>query len=246
DAGVDADLPEHPSLLRRSAGRGTADFTVGPAMTREQALACVLAGAELAGELIAEGADVIAAGDMGIGNTTASAAIAAVFTGLPVAGVTGRGTGVTDERLAHKVAMIERALILNRPDPSDGIGVLAGVGGFEIGFLAGVLLGTAAGRRPAILDGFISGAAALIACALAPSTRDYLLASHCSAELGHRVVLDYLGKRPLLDLGMRLGEGTGAALGIGLLEAAARCLAQMATFDEAGVSDSDEVQAPEG
>lgn len=246
DAGVDADLPEHPSLLRRSAGRGTADFTAGPAMSRQAAIDCVLAGAELAREQIVLGADVLAAGDMGIGNTTASAAITAVFTGLPVAAVTGRGTGVSDERLALKVAAIECALALHRPDPADGIDVLMRVGGFEIGFLAGVLLGAAAGRRPAVLDGFISGAAGLIACATAPRAQDYLLASHCSAELGHRALLDHLGKRPLLDLGMRLGEGTGAALGIGLLEASARCLAEMATFDEAGVSDSDEAQAAEG
>ena len=246
DAGVDAELPAHPWLLHRSAGRGTADFTEGQAMSRIQATRCILAGAGLAREQIALGADAIAAGDMGIGNTSASAAITAVFTGLPVASVTGRGTGVTDERLAHKIAMIERAIQLNRPDPADGIDVLARVGGFEIGFLAGVLLGAAAGRRPAVLDGFISGAAGLIACAIAPGARDYLLASHCSAELGHRALLAHLGKRPLLDLGMRLGEGTGAALGIGILEAAARCLSEMATFDEAGVSNSDEVRAPEG
>jgi nicotinate-nucleotide--dimethylbenzimidazole phosphoribosyltransferase len=245
DAGVDADLPAHPALLKRSAGRGTADFTAGPAMSREQALACLLGGAALARDEIAAGADVVAAGDMGIGNTTASAAITAVFTGLPASSVTGRGTGATDERLALKVAAVERALALNRPDPTDGVGVVAAVGGFEIAFLAGVLLGAAAARRPAVLDGFISGAAGLVACAIAPATREYLLASHCSAELGHRALLNSLGKRPLLDLGMRLGEGTGAALGIGVLEAAARCLAEMATFDEAGVSDSDDVQIPE-
>lgn len=245
DAGVDADLPEHPLLRRCSAGRGTADFSVGPAMTRDQALGCILAGAELAREEIAAGADVIGAGEMGIGNTTASAALTAVFSGLPVAAVTGRGTGVSDERLAQKVARIEQALALHQPDPADGLGVLACVGGFEIGFLAGVLLGAASGRRPAILDGFISSAAGLIACALAPSARDYLLASHCSAELGHRALLDHLGKQPLLDLGMRLGEGTGAALAMGILDAAARCLAEMATFDEAGVSDSEDVAVAE-
>jgi nicotinate-nucleotide--dimethylbenzimidazole phosphoribosyltransferase len=245
DAGVDADLPDHPSLLRRSAGRGTADFSTGPAMSREQALGCVLAGAELAREQIANGADVIAAGDMGIGNTTSAAAITAVVTGLPVSSVTGRGTGVTDDRLAHKVTVIEQSLALHQPDPSDGVGLLSAVGGFEIAFLAGVLLGTAAGRRPAVLDGIISSAAGLAACAIAPAAQDYLLASHCSAELGHRVLLDHLGKRPLLDLGMRLGEGTGAALAITILEAAARCLSDMATFDSAGVSDSDQVHQPE-
>ncbi|MGI8549229.1 MAG: nicotinate-nucleotide--dimethylbenzimidazole phosphoribosyltransferase [Dehalococcoidia bacterium] len=246
DAGVDADLPDHPMLVRLSQGRGTADFSAGPAMSREQAVGCLLSGARLAADAIAAGVDLLAAGDMGIGNTTASAAITAVFTGLPVAAVTGRGTGIDDARLQQKVALIERALELNRPNPADGVGVLAGVGGFEIGVLAGVLIGAAAGRRPALLDGFISGAAGLIACAIAPGARDYLLASHCSAELGHRALLDSLGKRPLLDLGMRLGEGTGAALAIGILEAAAHCLAEMATFAEAGVSDSDQVRRDEG
>jgi nicotinate-nucleotide--dimethylbenzimidazole phosphoribosyltransferase len=245
DAGVDADLPDHPSLLRRSAGRGTADFSTGPAMSPETAIACVLAGAELAEEQIDLGADVIAAGEMGIGNTTAAAAITAAITGLPVVAVTGRGTGISDERLQHKVAVIERALQVNHPDPADGIGVLAAVGGFEIAFLAGLLLGTAARRRPAVVDGFISTSAGLIACTIAPEARHYLLASHCSAELGHRVLLDYLEKQPLLDLGMRLGEGTGAALAIEILEAAARCLTDMATFDSAGVSDSEHVHPPE-
>jgi len=241
DAGVDADLPDHPALLRRSAGRGTGDLSTGLAMSRAQATSCVLAGAELAREQIANGADVLAAGDMGIGNTTSAAAITAAVTGLPVSAVTGRGTGVTDERLAHKIAVIEQALALHRPNPDDGIGLLSMVGGFEIAFLAGVLLGAAAGRRPAVLDGFISSAAGLVACAIAPAAQDFLLASHCSAELGHRVLLDHLGKRPLLDLSMRLGEGTGAALAISILEAAARCLSEMATFDSAGVSDSDDV-----
>jgi nicotinate-nucleotide--dimethylbenzimidazole phosphoribosyltransferase len=245
DAGVEADLPDHPLLIRRSAGRGTADFSRGPAMSRQQALDCVMLGAELTREQVAAGADVIAAGDMGIGNTTSAAAITAAVTGLPASAVTGRGTGVTDERLAHKTRIVEQALALHRPDPSDGVGLLSAVGGFEIAFLSGVLLGTAAERRPAVLDGFISSAAGLAACCIAPEVRDYLLASHCSAELGHRALLDYLGRRPLLDLGMRLGEGTGAALAMGVLEAAAKCLAQMATFESAGVSDSDEVRAPE-
>ncbi len=245
DAGVDADLPDHPALLRRRAGRGTNDFTLGPAMTREQALTCVLAGAELAAEQIAAGADVLAAGEMGIGNTTAAAALTAAVTGLPAAAVTGRGTGIADDRLAHKIAVVERALALHTPDPSDGIGLLSAVGGFEIGFLAGVILGAAAGRRPAVLDGFISGAAGLVACAIAPRVVDYLLAAHRSAELGHRLLLDYLGKAPLLDLGMRLGEGTGAALAIQILEAAANILSDMATFESAGVSGSDEAAPSE-
>lgn len=245
DAGVDADLPEHPALLSRSAGRGTADFCDGPAMSRQQALDCVLAGAELARLEAAAGADLLAAGDMGIGNTTASAVITAAVTGMPAVSVTGRGTGITDERLRFKMEMVERALALHKPDPSDGLGLLAAVGGFEIGFLAGVLLGAAAARRPALLDGFISGAAGLIAIALAPRVTDYLLASHCSAELGGRVLLDYLGKKPLLELDMRLGEGTGAALAIGIVRAAAAVLSEMATFEQAGVSGSDEVHRSE-
>jgi nicotinate-nucleotide--dimethylbenzimidazole phosphoribosyltransferase len=245
DAGVDASLPDHPLLLKRSAGRGTADFTRGPAMSREQAVDCVLAGATLAREQIAAGADLIAAGDMGIGNTTSAAAITAAVTGMPAEAVTGRGTGVSDERLAHKTRIVEQALALHHPDPADGIGLLSAVGGFEIAFLTGVLLGAATGRRPALLDGFISSAAGLAACAIEPQAVDYLLASHCSAELGHRVLLAHLGKQPLLDLGMRLGEGTGAALAIGILEAAAKCLSEMATFESAGVSDSDEVRPPE-
>jgi nicotinate-nucleotide--dimethylbenzimidazole phosphoribosyltransferase len=245
DAGVDGELPEHPALLRRSAGKGTADISIGPAMSREQALSCILAGAELAAEQIAAGVDLLAAGDMGIGNTTASAAITAALTGMPAPAVTGRGTGVTDERLRVKTEIVEQALALNKPDPLDGVGVLAAVGGFEIGFLAGVLLGAAAGRRPALLDGFISGAAGLVACAIAPLARDYLVASHRSAELGHRILLEHLEKRPLLDLDMRLGEGTGAALAMGILESAAACLTEMATFESAGVSDSDQVRLSE-
>jgi nicotinate-nucleotide--dimethylbenzimidazole phosphoribosyltransferase len=246
DAGVDAELPAHPDLLRRSAGRGTADLSAGPAMSREQAVFCIISGAELASEQIAAGADLLAAGDMGIGNTTSSAAITAAITGLPAAAVTGRGTGVSDEQLRFKTETVERALALHKPDASDGVGVLASVGGFEIGFLAGVLLGAAAGRRPVMLDGFISGAAGLIACAIAPTARDYMVAAHCSAELGHRVLLDHLEKRPLLDLGMRLGEGTGAALAMIILQSAAACLGEMATFASAGVSDSDEVHPSEG
>jgi len=245
DAGVDADLPDHPSLLHRSAGRGTADFSVGPAMSRKQAVGCVLSGAEIASAEIAAGADLFAAGEMGIGNTTAAAAIAAAITGMPADAVTGRGTGISDERLRAKAALIEAALALHHPDPSDGIDLLSKVGGFEIGFLAGVLLGAAAGRRPALLDGFISTAAGAVACALAPAAGDYFLASHCSAELGHRILLDHLGKRPLLDLGMRLGEGTGAALAMMIVQASAACLSEMATFESAGVSGSDDAHQPE-
>ena len=206
-------------------------------MTREQAEACVIAGVEIALEAADNGADFIGTGDMGIGNTTSSSAIAAALTGRPSSETTGRGTGRDDRELAHKIAVVERAIEVNRPDPGDGLDVLAKVGGFEIGVLAGVVLGGSLARRAVVLDGFISDAAGLIAHSMCPNVRDYLVAAHLSAESGHRVVLSHMGLRPLLDLGMRLGEGTGAVLAMGLLEAAAACLTEMATFDEAGVSD---------
>ena len=241
DAGVAAPLPDHPDLHVVAPARGTADMTQGPAMTREQAEACVMAGIELALDAAENGTDIIGTGDMGIGNTTASSAIAAALTGRPPSETTGRGTGRDDRELAHKIAVVERALEVNRPDPCDGLDVLAKVGGFEIGVLAGVVLGGALARRVVVLDGFISGAAALVARSLSPSVRDYVVAAHLSAENGHRIVLSHMGLRPLLDLGMRLGEGTGAVLAMGLVEAAAACLAEMATFEEAGVSDRDPV-----
>ena len=239
DAGVATPLPEHPDLRVVGVGHGTADMTVGPAMSREQAEACVLAGVGLAREAAAAGADIIGTGDMGIGNTTASSAIAAAVTGFSPRETTGRGTGRSDEELAAKVAVVERALAANRPDGGDGLDVLAKVGGFEIGVLTGVVLGGAIARRVVVIDGFISGAAALIAHRLCPTVADYLVASHLSAEAGHRLALSHLGLRPLLDLGMRLGEGTGAVLAMGLVEAAAACLSEMATFDEAGVSGAE-------
>ena len=237
DAGVAALLPDHPDLRVVGAGRGTADITQGPAMTRAQAEACVNAGVAIALEAAENGVDLIGTGDMGIGNTTSSSAITAALAGRPPAETTGRGTGRTDRELAHKIAVVERAIAVNRPDPSDGLDVLAKVGGFEIGVLAGVVLGGALARRAVVLDGFISGAAGLIAYSMCPNVRDYLVAAHRSAESGHRAVLSHMGLRPLLDLDMKLGEGTGAVLAMGLLEAAAACLTEMATFDEAGVSD---------
>jgi nicotinate-nucleotide--dimethylbenzimidazole phosphoribosyltransferase len=236
DAGVAAELPPATGLVSRRAGGGTADMSRGPAMSHRQALACLEAGIEVGKAEVATGADVVGVGDMGIGNTAAASAVVAAITGAPVAAVTGRGTGLSDEGLQRKVAIIERALSLNQPNPEDTLDVLAKVGGFEIGFLGGVMLGVAAARRPVVLDGFITGAAALIACGLRPRLREYLLASHLSVEPGHRVALEHLGLRPVLDLGMRLGEGTGAALGIFLVEAAALILREMASFAEAGVS----------
>ena len=236
DAGVASPLPDHPGLRVVGAGRGTADFTQGPAMTREHADLCVRAGIELALEAAEGGADLVGAGDMGIGNTTASSAIASALTGAPPAETTGRGTGRNDDELAHKARVVERALEVNSPDPLDGMDVLAKIGGFEIGVLAGVVLGGALARRVVVLDGFISGAAGLVAQSLCTHAADFMVASHLSAEQGHRVVLSRLGLSPLLDLGMRLGEGTGAVLAMGLVEAAAACLSEMATFEEAGVS----------
>lgn len=236
DAGIASPLPEHPGLRIAAAGRCTADITQGPAMTRRQAETAVMGGIDLALEVAQSGIDIIGTGDMGIGNTTASSAITSALTGLPPSKTTGRGTGRDDAQLRHKIAVVERALGANRPDPSDGLDVLAKVGGYEIGFLAGVALGGAIARRAVVIDGFISGAACLIAHSLCPDVRDYLIASHLSAEVGHRLALYHLDIVPLLDLGMKLGEGTGAVLAIGLIEAASACLADMATFAEAGVS----------
>ena len=245
DAGVATELPDHPALVRRRGGPGTADISGGPAMTAAQAAQMLDWGIALAGELADAGHDVIAVGEMGIGNTTPSAAIIAVCSGLPAARVTGLGTGITPERHAHKVAVVEQALAVNRPDPTDGLGLLAAVGGFEIGLLAGVMLGAAARRLPIVLDGFITAAAALIAWTIEPLVTDYLLASHRSAEFGHAAALDLLGLDPVFDLGLRLGEGSGAALALPLLRSSAALLDEMATFAEAGVAGSDEARAIE-
>jgi nicotinate-nucleotide--dimethylbenzimidazole phosphoribosyltransferase len=240
DAGVAADLPAHPQLRSAKIGKGTANMALGPAMTRPQAIQCLETGIDTAKEQIAEGADLIACGDMGIGNTTPSSAITSVITGAGPEVTTGRGTGLDDTALAHKVEVVRRAIATNRPDPNDGLDVLSKVGGFEIGVLAGAMLGTAAGRRPVIIDGFISGAAALIAWTISPAARHYFIASHQSVEPGHRIALDAMELTPMLNMGMRLGEGTGAALAMHIIEAAARCLAEMATFAEAGVSERSE------
>ncbi|TET18036.1 MAG: nicotinate-nucleotide--dimethylbenzimidazole phosphoribosyltransferase [Dehalococcoidia bacterium] len=239
DMGVASAMEPHPALVSRKIAYGTQNMARGPAMTREQAINSVEVGVEIAEKEVEKGLDIIGTGDMGIGNTTPSSAITAVFTGEPVAKVTGWGTGIDDRQLAQKVKVIERALRANQPDPNDPIDVLSKVGGFEIGGLSGVILGAAAHRIPIVIDGFISGAAALIAAGLSPIVRDYLIASHISVEIGHQAILDYLGLRPLLALELRLGEGTGAALGIFLVEAAAKVLTDMATFSEAGVSQAE-------
>ncbi|MCL5257599.1 MAG: nicotinate-nucleotide--dimethylbenzimidazole phosphoribosyltransferase [Chloroflexi bacterium] len=239
DMGVDADFPPGLGIVDRKIARGTNNMAAGPAMTREQAVAAVLAGAEIVEWEIERGLDILGTGDMGIGNTTPSSAMVATFTGADVAGVTGRGTGVDDLQWAHKVEVIERALALNKPDPADPLDVLAKVGGFEIAGIAGAILGAAANRRPVIIDGFISGAAALFATELCPAARDYLIAAHSSVEVGHRTILERMELVPLLNLNLRLGEGTGAALAMPLVDAALAILSGMATFAEAGVSDRD-------
>ena len=237
DMGVASSFESHPSLVSKKIAFGTRNMAKEPAMSREEALRAIEAGIEVLKEEVAKGLDIVGVGDMGIGNTTPSGAICAAITGEPVAKVTGRGTGISDEQVASKVKIIEAALALNKPDPRDAIDVLSKVGGFEIGGVAGVILGAAAQHIPVVIDGFIAGAAALIATRLCPRVKDYLIAAHVSAEAGHRVMLDYLDLKPLLDLGMRLGEGTGAALAICIVEAAAKTLAEMATFADAGVSE---------
>jgi len=238
DMGVASSIEPHPALVSRRIAHGTRNMASGPAMTRDQAVESIMVGIDVVGKEVKRGLDIVGTGDMGIGNTTASSAITAAITGEPVAKVTGPGAGLDDAHLALKVQRIETALRVNRPDPGDPIDVLSKVGGFEIGGLSGVILGAAMHRVPVVVDGFISGAAALLAVGLCPTAREYLIPSHMSVEIGHGAILRYLGLRPLLDLEMRLGEGTGAALGIFLAEAAARLLSDMATFSEAGVSRS--------
>jgi nicotinate-nucleotide--dimethylbenzimidazole phosphoribosyltransferase len=237
DMGVASDFAPDVDLISKKIAFGTRDFSKGPAMTHEQAQRAVEAGIDVATREIGRGADMLATGDMGIGNTTPSSAIVATFTGRPVAEVTGRGTGVDDAVLARKVTVIELALAVNKPDASDPLDVLSKVGGFEIGGLAGVMLGAAAHRTPVVIDGFISGAAAMLAYHLTPAVQPYLIAAHQSVEIGHRVMLEHVGLEPLFDLDLRLGEGTGAALGISLCQAACKILDEMATFGEAGMAE---------
>ena len=229
---------DDPRLKVRRVGPGTGDIAAGPAMSREQARSAVEAGIEVAAEEIRKGVQLLATGDMGIGNTTPSTAILAAFTGFPVSLITGKGTGIDHEAMQRKVQIVEQALKVNKPDPRDGLDVLAGVGGFEIGAIAGVILGAAASRVPVVIDGFISGAGAMIARALAPRSVDFVLASHLSEEPGHKIMLTWLGVRPMLQMNMRLGEGTGAALSFTLIDAALKIAREMATFDQAGVSDT--------
>jgi nicotinate-nucleotide--dimethylbenzimidazole phosphoribosyltransferase len=239
DAGVKTALPEHPDLITLRIGPGTDDISEGPAMSSEDAERCVLEGARIGADAAGAGSGLVATGDMGIGNTTPSSAITAAITGMPPEVTTGRGTGRNADELRLKIDVVSRALDVNQPDGDDPTDVLAKVGGFEIGVLAGVMLGAASRGSAVVIDGFISGAAALIATGLSPALGDHLFAGHRSAEAGHSIVLDHLGLEPILDLDMRLGEGTGAVLAMSIIDAAAACLAEMATFDEAGVSDAE-------
>jgi nicotinate-nucleotide--dimethylbenzimidazole phosphoribosyltransferase len=237
DLGVATKMEEHRSLIDKKVAMGTQNMAKGPAMSREEAIRSIEAGIELVEEELSKGIDILGTGDMGIGNTTSSSAITAALTGVDVAIVTGRGTGLDDEGWRRKVEVIQRALDINRPDPREGIDVLSKLGGFEIGGIAGVILAGAKYQIPVVIDGFISGAAALIATSFSPKVKPYLIASHQSAEKGHKIILEHLGLKPLLNLDLRLGEGTGAALGIFLVEASIRILNEMTTFAEAGVSE---------
>lgn len=236
DMGVAVDFT-HERLVSKKIAYGTANMAKGPAMTYEDAVRSIEAGIEVFESEAKKGVDIVGVGDMGIGNTTSSSAIVAVITGEAVKKVTGRGTGIDDAGLEKKIAVIEEAIRVNKPNNKDAIEVLAKVGGFEIGGMAGVILAAASHSVPVVIDGFISGTAALVAYGIAPAVKDYMIAAHLSVERGHSVTLDYIGLKPLLDLDMRLGEGTGAALGISIVDAACKILGEMATFEDAGVSE---------
>lgn len=223
-------------LFIQKVAKGTANLSRGPAMTREEAEKSILTGFQLAADLFNNGTQILGTGDMGIGNTTPSAAIGTVLTGSVVEEMVGRGTGVDDKGLFRKHEAIRKGIAINQPNRKDGLDVLSKLGGFEIGGIAGCVLAGAYHRRPVVIDGFISTAGALVAHALCPAVVDYLFAGHCSEELGHRLMLRHLGLEPILDLGMRLGEGTGGALAMGVIEGAVRIFTDMLTFEEAGVT----------
>ena len=233
DVGVNADIYES-AVLNRKIAYGTQNICTGPAMTREQTLQAILTGAEIARTV---DADVIGVGEMGIGNTTTSSAVLAVLLGADVEAVTGRGGGITEETFRKKKAVIRTAIEVNRPDRDDVVGVLSKVGGFDLAAMCGAFLGAAAARRPAVIDGLISAAAALCAVRLCPNVRGYLVPSHASFEIGYRLAMEAMDLRPLFDLGMRLGEGSGCPLAFQVLDAACAVINDMATFDEAGIND---------
>lgn len=233
DVGVNADIYES-AVLNRKIAYGTQNICTGPAMTREQTLQAILTGAEIARTV---DADVIGVGEMGIGNTTTSSAVLAVLLGADVEAVTGRGGGITEESFRKKKAVVRTAIEVNRPDRDDVVGVLSKVGGFDLAAMCGAFLGAAAARRPAVIDGLISAAAALCAVRLCPNVRGYLVPSHASFEIGYRLAMEAMDLRPLFDLGMRLGEGSGCPLAFQVLDAACAVINDMATFDEAGIND---------
>jgi nicotinate-nucleotide--dimethylbenzimidazole phosphoribosyltransferase len=238
DIGVDHEFQPVEGLMIRKVARGTKNIARGPAMSREQALQALFVGLEMADHAREQNADLVGTGDMGIGNTTPSSAILATLTGLPVSQVTHRGTGIDEATLAQKIRTIEKAIACNHPDPKDPLDVLAKVGGLEIAGIAGLIIGCASHRVPVVVDGFISTAGAMIAVSLNPEIKGYLFASHLSVEVGHRVMWEYVGQKPILNLSLRLGEGTGAALAMSIIEAAVKILNEMATFTAAGVSQA--------
>lgn len=239
DVGVNGYFGNVEGLVSRKVVSGTGNIRKGPALTRDEALRCIEIGIELANEYAKKGYKIFATGDMGIANTTPSSAIAAVLTGRPVPEVTGRGTGIGDNALKNKVKVIEDSIDLNKPDSKDPIDVLSKIGGAEIGGIAGLIIGAATNRIPVVIDGFISTAGALIAYCIEPKTKDYIFAAHNSVEIGHKAMLEKIGLRPILDLELRLGEGTGAALAMLMIEAGLKIYKEMATFGEAGVSKNE-------
>ncbi|UCD15201.1 MAG: nicotinate-nucleotide--dimethylbenzimidazole phosphoribosyltransferase [Candidatus Omnitrophota bacterium] len=243
DVGVAEELKMQTAKLKiKKIGYGTKNIIAEPAMSREEGIKSIEAGIELFEEEYANnGIDIVGTGEMGIANTTASSAICAVITGAPVEDVTGRGTGIDEAALSNKIKVIKKALGLRQPDSKDALDVLSKVGGFEIGGVAGIILAAASKKVPVVIDGFISAAAALIAYTLAPKVKKYMIAAHCSVEKGHRIILKHMGIEPLLDLNLRLGEGTGAALAMNIIEAGVKILNEMATFKDAGVSEKEGV-----
>lgn len=238
DLGVASNLKPNKKLISKKVALGTRNMTKGPSMTKEEALKAIESGIEIFMNELPKGIDIAGTGEMGIANTTAASAIASVILNKPVEELTGRGTGIDNSALKNKVGAIKKALEINKPNDKDAIDVVSKVGGFEIAGLAGVILAAASKRVPVVIDGFISTSAALIAYTLEPKVKEYLIAAHCSVEKGHRAVLEYLWLKPILDLNLRLGEGTGAALAMNIIEASVKILLEMATFESAGVSES--------
>jgi nicotinate-nucleotide--dimethylbenzimidazole phosphoribosyltransferase len=235
DIGVNSEI-SHPDLLSRKIRYGTANIAKGPAMTYDEAIHSILVGVKVVEDAVKRGVQLFITGEMGIGNTTASSAVTCALSTISVSDAVGRGTGIDDSRLLHKISVVEQALKINTPDPLDPVGVLAKVGGLEIGGLVGVILGSAVNGCPVIIDGFISSAAALLAKAICPASADYMIVSHVSHEQGHRLLLQELGLRPVLELDLRIGEGTGGVLCLHLVDAACRIVNEMATFESAGIS----------